>query len=272
MPAIHPAQIKTRVNKLPHSITLGAIPDIPLIAPGDPLAKIIYDRAIAAGMALQSGDVLVIAQKIVSKSENRYADLRSITPSARAREIAAVVEKDPRFVEAVLQEASDIVRYQKNVLIVAHRIGVVMANAGIDQSNIDHADGAEKILLLPQDPDASAERLRTELLALSGADVAIIINDSVGRAWRNGITGIAIGVAGLTALQDLRGEPDLFGRRLEVTEVATADELAAAGSLLQGQGSQGQPVVLIRGFVPPKADRHKPATALVRDKRIDMFR
>ncbi len=257
---------------MPHPITLSAIPGIPLVAPGDPLAAIIHDRAAAAGTPLQTGDVLVIAQKIVSKSENRYLDLRAITPSKRALEIAAVVEKDPRFVEAVLSESSDIVRYQKNVLIVAHRIGVVMANAGIDQSNIDNTDGGEKILLLPFDPDASAQRMRAELLALSGADVGVIINDSIGRAWRNGIVGIAIGVAGLTALHDLRGEPDLFGRRLEVTETATADELASAGSLLQGQGSQGMPVVLIRGFTPPKQDAPNPATALVRERRIDMFR
>lgn len=243
-----------------------------MVAPGDGLAKIIHDCAVAAGMALRDGDVLVIAQKIVSKSENRYVDLARITPSARAREIAAVVEKDPRFVEAVLAESSEVVRYQKNVLIVAHRIGVVMANAGIDQSNIDHRDGGEKILLLPFDPDASAERLHTELFALSGARLAIIINDSSGRPWRNGIVGIAIGAAGLTTLHDLRGEPDLFGRRLEVTETATADELASAGSLLQGQGSQGMPVVLIRGFTPPKQDAPMPARALVRDKRIDMFR
>ena len=245
---------------------------MPLVAPGDALAKIIHDCALAAGLPLQNGDVLVIAQKIVSKSENRYVDLRTITPSARAQEIAAVVEKDPRFVQAVLSESSDIVRYQKNVLIVAHRIGVVMANAGIDQSNIDNTGGSENILLLPYDPDASAERLRTELFGLCGAHVAIIINDSSGRPWRNGIVGIAIGAAGLTTLHDLRGEPDLFGRRLEVTETATADELASAGSLLQGQGSQGMPVVLIRGFTPPKQDAPTPAAALVRDKRIDMFR
>ncbi len=257
---------------MPHSLSLTAIPGMPLVAPGDALARMIHDCAMAAGTPLQNGDVLVIAQKIVSKSENRYVDLRTITPSARAQEIAHVVEKDPRFVEAVLSESSDVVRYQKNVLIVAHRIGVVMANAGIDQSNIDNSGGKENILLLPVDPDASAERLRTELLTLCGADVAIIINDSVGRAWRNGIVGIAIGAAGLTSLHDLRGEPDLFGRRLEVTEAATADELASAGSLLQGQGSQGMPVVLIRGFTPPKHDAPKPAAALVRDKRIDMFR
>lgn len=254
------------------SLSLTAIPGIPLVMPGDALARMIHESTVAAGMNLQNGDVLVIAQKIVSKSENRYVDLRKLTPSARAREIAAVVEKDPRFVQAVLSESSDVVRYQKNVLIVAHRIGVVMANAGIDQSNIDHSGGAENILLLPVDPDASAERLRAELLTLCGADVAIIINDSVGRAWRNGIVGIAIGASGLTTLHDLRGEPDLFGRRLEVTEAATADELASAGSLLQGQGAQGMPVVLIRGFTPPKPDVARPATALVRDKRIDMFR
>lgn len=253
-------------------LTLIAIPGIPLIAPGDRLAKIIDECAIAAGAPLQSGDILVIAQKIVSKAEGRYLDLRELTPSPRALEIAAIVEKDPRFVEAVLRESTDVVRYQKNVLIVAHRIGVVMANAGIDHSNIDNSNGGEKVLLLPQDPDASAARLRQELFELGGAEVAIIINDSSGRPWRNGIVGIAIGAAGLTALHDLRGEPDLFGRKLEVTEVATADELASAGSLLQGQGAEATPVVLIRGFAPPKAGAPTPATALVRDKRIDMFR
>lgn len=257
---------------MPPAITLTAIPDIPMVAPGDGLAAIIHGCAVAAGMTLQNGDVLVIAQKVVSKSENRYVDLAGITPSARANEIAAVVEKDPRFVEAVLSESSEVVRYQKNVLIVAHRIGVVMANAGIDQSNIDHRDGSEKILLLPYDPDVSAERLRTELFELCGAKLAIIINDSSGRPWRNGIVGIAIGAAGLTTVHDLRGEPDLFGRRLEVTETATADELASAGSLLQGQGSQSMPVILIRGFTPPKQDAPTPARALVRDRRIDMFR
>lgn len=259
---------------MPPAITLSGIPDFPLIEPGDALAEIIHARAQAAGLALQDGDVLVIAQKVVSKSENRYADLDSFTPSKRALDIAAVVEKDPRFVEAVLQESSDIVRYQKNVLIVAHRTGVVMANAGIDQSNIAHGGGGghERILLLPYDADASAERLCAELFALSGARVAIIINDSSGRPWRNGIVGIAIGAAGLTSLHDLRGEPDLFGRHLAVTETATADELASAASLLQGQASQGMPVVLIRGFTPPKQEAHKPARALVRDRRIDMFR
>ncbi len=257
---------------MPPSLTLTAIPGIPLVAPGDPLARILHDCTQAAGMAFQTGDVLVIAQKIVSKSENQYMDLRDITPSARAREIAAVVDKDPRFVEAVLQESAEVVRYQKNVLIVEHRIGIVMANAGIDQSNIDHSGGRENILLLPHDPDASAERLRTELMTLSGADIAVIINDSSGRPWRNGIVGIAIGAAGLTSLQDLRGEPDLFGRRLEVTESATADELASAASLVQGQGSQGAPAVLIRGFAPPRADAPRPARALVRERRIDMFR
>ncbi len=257
---------------MPRSLSLIAIPGIPLIAPGDPLGKIIHDCAIAAGSPLQNGDILVVAQKIVSKSENQYLDLRKVTPSARALEIAAIVDKDPRFVEAVLMEASDVVRYQKNVLIVAHRIGIVMANAGIDHSNIDNSNGGEKVLLLPKDPDASAAKLRQDLLQISGAEVAVIINDSSGRPWRNGIVGVAIGAAGLTALHDLRGELDLFGRRLEVTEVATADELASAGSLLQGQGAEGTPVVCIRGFTPPKADVARPATVLVRDKRIDMFR
>lgn len=257
---------------MPRALTLTALEGIPLIAPGAGLARILHDCARDMRMPFETGDVLVIAQKIVSKAEDRYLDLRTLTPSKRALEIAAVVEKDPRFVEAVLMESSDIVRYQKNVLIVANRNGVVMANAGIDHSNIDNREDGDNVLLLPADPDASAVRLRRELLSLCGAEIAVIINDSSGRPWRNGIVGIAIGVAGLTALQDLRGEPDLFGRRLEVTESATADELASAASLLQGQGAQGQPVVLIRGFHPPKTAAHSRATALVRDRRTDMFR
>lgn len=257
---------------MPQALTLTALEGIPLIAPGAALARILHDCAENMGMPLETGDVLVVAQKIVSKAENRYLDLRALTPSKRALEIAAVVEKDPRFVEAVLMESTDIVRYQKNVLIVANRNGVVMANAGIDHSNIDNREGGDNVLLLPADPDASAGRLRREILSLCGAETGVIINDSSGRPWRNGIVGIAIGVAGLTALQDLRGEPDLFGRRLEVTESATADELASAASLLQGQGDQGQPVVLIRGFHPPKTAAHSPAAALVRDRRADMFR
>ena len=257
---------------MPQALTLIALEGVPLIPPGAALACIIHECAQNMRTPLEDGDILVVAQKIVSKAEDRYLDLRTLTPSKRALDIAAVVEKDPRFVEAVLRESSDIVRYQKNVLIVANRFGVVMANAGIDHSNIDNREAGDRVLLLPADPDASAERLRQEIISLCGAEIGVIINDSSGRPWRNGIVGIAIGVAGLTALQDLRGEPDLFGRRLEVTESATADELASAASLLQGQGDQGQPVVVIRGFRPPKAAAHSPAAALVRDKRIDMFR
>ena len=186
--------------------------------------------------------------------------------------MAAAVEKDPRIVELILSESEEVVRHRPGVLIVAHRIGVVMANAGIDHSNIEHPEGVEQVLLLPENPDGSAERLRQDMAERYGADIAVIVNDSVGRAWRNGTVGIAIGVAGLTSLNDLRGQQDLFGRTLEVSEVGTADEIASAASLLMGEGAEGMPVILVRGFVPPRQEPARDARALVREKTIDMFR
>ena len=210
-----------------------------MVRPGDDLAALIAEGYAQAGEAATSGDVLVVAQKIVSKSEGRYADLATVTPGEEARELARRTEKDPRLVELILSESRRVVRHRPNVIIVEHRLGFVMANAGIDSSNVEPSEGDERVLLLPRDPDGSAQRLREGLRERLGADCAVIVNDSVGRAWRIGTVGLALGAAGLPSLLDLRGRDDLFGRPLEVTQVALADELAAAASLLQGEADEG---------------------------------
>ncbi|MDP6122206.1 MAG: coenzyme F420-0:L-glutamate ligase, partial [Rhodospirillales bacterium] len=179
-------------------------------------------------------------------------------------------DKDPRLVELILSESSEVLRHRPNLVIVLHKLGLVMANAGIDASNIQPGDKGERVLLLPRDPDASAARLRSELRWRTGAEVGIVINDSVGRAWRRGIVGTAIGAAGLAALVDLRGQDDLFGRPLAVTQIAPADEVAAAASLLQGQADEGRPVVLVRGLA--LAAEGESAADLVRPASEDLFR
>lgn len=220
-----------------------------------------------APFGLRDHDVLVLAQKIVSKSEGRIVPLTSVTPSPRAEELAKTVLKDARLVELILQESTEVLRAIPNVLIVQHRLGFVMANAGIDASNVE---GEDQVLLLPADPDGSARRLRERLKQVAGVDVGVIINDSWGRAWRMGTTGAAIGVAGLPALVDMRGLPDLNGRILRVTEVAHADEIAAAASLLMGQSNEGQPAVIVRGLGPPARDGN--GEELVRPRKMDLFR
>jgi coenzyme F420-0:L-glutamate ligase/coenzyme F420-1:gamma-L-glutamate ligase len=248
-------------------LELYALPGLPLVKPGDDLARLILDALRANGEALRARDIVVVAQKIVSKSENRYVDMSSITPGERARELAAVTGKDARFVELVLSESSDVVRTGKNVLIVRHRNGYVYANAGIDQSNIEPVAG--RALLLPEDPDASAARLRDALCAASGVEVAVIINDSAGRPWRMGVTGIAIGCAGILALKSRIGEGDLFGKPLLVTEIAVADELAAAASHVMGQADEATPVVLVRGAQYEASGTG--SKSLIRPRSLDLF-
>lgn len=250
--------------------SLIAFEEFPLVRPGDDLAALLIGAIEKTRDGIAAGDVLVIAQKIVSKAEGRYVDLAHVEPSARAQSLARETEKDPRLVEVILGEARRVVRCAPNVLIVEHRLGFIMANAGVDRSNVDPAAGAEPVLLLPHDPDASAAALHQRLAAHFGVAPAIIISDSFGRAWRRGTVGIALGAAGLPALMDLRGQPDLYGRALRVTETGFADEIAAAASLLMGQGNEGIPAVLLRGlswFAPAL-----PAAQLIRPAEEDLFR
>ena len=251
-------------------LTLVALPGIPEVARGADLAGLLLAAVKRAGRTLESGDVMVIAQKIVSKAEGRSVRLAGVTPSARALELAGVVGKDPRLVELMLCESREVMRARPGVLIVEHRLGFVLASAGIDQSNVSGPHGEEIVLLLPENPDASARRIQQDLFAACGVETVVIINDSFGRAWRNGVTGVAIGVAGVPALVDLRGHPDREGRPLRVTQVAAADELAAAASLIMGQSDEGYPAVLARGF--PYALRASSVDELIRPHAEDLFR
>lgn len=252
------------------SLTLVAVPDVPLVRPGDDLGAIVVDAIERGAIALHDRDVLVVAQKIVSKAEGRYVDLAGVSPSPRARDLAAVVDKDPRLVEVILSESEEVLSHRAGVLIVVHRLGMVMANAGIDRSNLEAAGGEERVLLLPENPDATAAALRARIQARFGVRSAVVINDSVGRAWRNGTVGMAIGAAGLPSLDDRVGACDLYGRRLEVTRVGFADEIAAAASLVMGQADEATPLVVVTGLDWHAPD--EPASALHRPKEQDLFR
>ncbi len=251
-------------------LRLIALPDFPLVSPGDDLAHLTAQALSRAGLQLRSDDVLVFAQKVVSKAEGRRIDLATVAPGPQALELARTVQKDPRLVELVLRESRRVVRSGKDVLIVEHRLGFVMANAGIDQSNVAPETSGEFALLLPEDPDASARHLREQLAILTGYAPGVVINDSFGRPWRLGTVGVAIGCAGLPAMFDLRGRRDLFGRSLRVTVVAHADEIAAAASIVMGQAAEAHPVVLVRGL--PTTAANEPAATLIRPAQEDLFR
>nr|WP_312377712.1 coenzyme F420-0:L-glutamate ligase [Delftia acidovorans] len=252
------------------TLALTALPDMPLVRPGDDLAGLLIAALRRADIAPASQDVVVAAQKIVSKAEGRLVRLRDVRPSLRATALAVDTGKDPRMVELILSESREVVRHAPGLLVTEHRLGFVMANAGIDQSNVEHPDGEELALLLPLDPDASCARLKTRLDAAFGADIAVLINDSFGRPWRQGVTGVALGASGLPALLDMVGQDDLFGRAMRITEIAVADEIAAAASLLMGQTAAGQPAVHLRGLRWDAAAR--PAADLLRPRRQDLFR
>ena len=253
----------------PGALEILALPAIPMVQPGDDLAALIEAGLARGGIVPRDGDVLVIAQKIVSKAEGRIVDLATVTPSPEAIALAAEAGKDPRAVEVILSESVRVVRSRPGVMIMEHRLGFVMANAGVDQSNVGPQDGAQRLLLLPRDPDGSAAALRERLAARTGVTLAVIINDSFGRAWRRGTAGVAIGAAGLPALLDLRGQPDLFGRTLEVSIVGFADEIAAAASLLQGQAAEAQPVVVVRGLTWQAPNM--PVAEVIRPAEEDLF-
>ena len=250
-------------------LQLIAVPGIPLVRAGDDLAGFIAQGLSVADLTLRDDDILVVAQKIVSKAEGRLVDLTTIVPSARAEELARVVRKDPRLVEVVLSESRRVVRAVKDVLIVEHRLGFVMANAGVDQSNAADPHGPPLALMLPKDPDASAAQMRDELHRRLGCRVGVVINDSFGRPWRIGTVGVAIGCAGLPAVLDLRGDPDLFGRSLQTSILGYADEIAAAASLLMGQADEARRVILVRGL--KKDAPHQSAQALLRPAGEDLF-
>lgn len=240
---------------------------MPEVRPSDDLASLIIQAAQAQGTGIEDGDVLVVAQKIVSKAEGRRVSLAEVVPSRRAVELAAAVDKDPRVVELVLQESVEILRTRPGLIVVEHRCGFVCANAGIDQSNVE---GEEVALLLPADPEASAQSIRRALSAAAGVDVGVLVVDSHGRAWRLGTVGVAIGVAGFPALVDLRGTPDLHDRPLQITEIGLADEVCAAASILMGQAAEGQPVVHVRGL--PYELREGSLRELLRPVEEDLFR
>lgn len=254
------------------TLTLQPIPNIPMIETGDALARIIFDSLGAADVTLQDGDILVIAQKIVSKAEGRLVNLNEVTPSARALELAAQAEKDPRFIELVLRESCEVLRVRPGTIITQHRRGFICANAGIDHSNVrgPHGSPDDWVLLLPEDSDESARRIQEGLHALSGRRLGLLIIDSHGRAWRNGTVGVTIGLANVPGIVDMRGHEDLFGYKLRVTMVAAADELAAAASLMMGQADERTPVVHVRGFPYPL--RESTLQEMIRPKEMDLFR
>jgi len=245
---------------------------IPMIKPGDDLAHLILESLNRTCIQLDHGDILVVAQKIVSKAEGRLINLSEVIPGPQACKLAGEIEKDPRLVELILQESRCVLRKRPGTIIVEHRLGFICANAGIDHSNVrGEGDEAEEwVLLLPTDPDASASRLRQQIEAVSGARIGVLIIDSHGRAWRLGTVGVAIGLSGLPGLVDLRGQKDLLEYTLRITQVAAADELAAAASLVMGQAAEGTPVVHARGF--PYALCEGRLKDILRPKEEDLFR
>jgi coenzyme F420-0:L-glutamate ligase/coenzyme F420-1:gamma-L-glutamate ligase len=260
-------------------LTLTPLQNIPLIRREDNLADIVVNSLKETNIYLEDNDILVFAQKVISKAEGRMVNLTTVRPSQHAIELAEQTQKDARVIELILQESNEVLRTRVGAIIVEHKLGFVCANAGIDHSNVDSPLLSEKepgarsedwVLLLPQDPDLSSRKMRDEIESKTGKRVGILIIDSHGRAWRNGTVGIAIGISGLPALEDLRGKPDLFGYALQVTQVGVADELAAAASLVMGQAAEGTPIVHVRGFPYPL--REGSLKELIRPKDQDLFR
>lgn len=253
-------------------LVLTPIPGIPLIEPGDNLAEILLSGLTAAGITLENGDILVLAQKIVSKSENRLVNLNDVTPSQRAVDLADKIDKDPRLVELMLRESTSILRTRPGTIIVEHKAGFVCANAGIDHSNVQgpYGNPEDWVLLLPENPDKSAAAIRDLIEGRIGVRIGIMIIDSHGRAWRNGVVGVAIGFSGMPGLVDMRGRADIFGYHLRVTTVAAADELAGSASLVMGQADERVPVVHVRGF--PFDLREGSFGELRRPTELDLFR
>jgi len=251
------------------ALTFTPIAGIPMVRAGDDLPALILSALAAQQLTLAPGDILVVAQKIVSKAEGRQVALASITPTAAAITLAGETDKDPRLVELILRESNTVLRKKPGVLIVRHRLGLVGAQAGIDQSNIEHGDD-ENALLLPEDPDASARLIRDEIAARTGVSAGVIISDSMNRPWRLGTIGGAIGSAGITVLDDRRGGHDIYGRELKVTMINRADSIATAATLVMGETTEKTPVALVRGFATE--DSTQTARDIIRPLEEDMFR
>lgn len=256
------------------SLELRAIPGIPIVGPGDDVPTMVGEALDAASVPLVQGDILAITSKVLSRAEGRFVDLGSVTPSSWAQELAGTIDKDPRLVEMILQESVAVSRSAPGVLIVRHRLGFISANAGIDASNAVRPDAPPGsgpwVLLMPTDPDAGAEAIRAHLKARSGVDVGIVITDSHGRPFRLGTVGSAVGVAGLPPLVDQRGRADLFGRPLEHTVTALADQVAAAADLVAGQSDESRPLVLVRGLSFPPSEGGS-AAELLRPTAQDLY-
>ena len=253
-------------------LVISPLQKIPLIRRDDNLADIILDSLLQSDIRLQNNDILVLAQKIVSKAEGRTVNLVDVSPSPQAKELALKTGKDPRVVELILQESNEIIRTRLGTIIVEHKLGFVCANAGIDHSNVagDGDEKGEHVLLLPEDPEHSAKQLREQINKRMNIDTGVMIVDSHGRAWRNGTVGMCIGLSGIPGVIDERGWKDLFGYTLRITVVGVADELAAAASLVMGQAAEGTPVAHVRGFPYPLRDGS--FKELLRPKDQDMFR
>ena len=245
-----------------------ALEGVPDISEGDDLCGIVLDAYRTSDLEPAPGDILVVAQKIVSKAEGRQVDLSSVSPSAEAERLAAETEKDARVIELILSESEEVMRARPGLIVVRHRLGYVLANAGIDASNVEEGGDAH-VLLLPRDPDRSAASLRAEIEQRTGVVPGVIVGDSLGRAWRLGTTGTALGAAGVTALADLRGTPDMFGRPLMVSEVGLADQIASAAALAMGEAGERRPVVLVRGLAAASDDSR--AADLIRPREFDLF-
>lgn len=255
------------------TLILSGLSNIPMVQPGSKLTNLIFDALTPANIQLQSGDILVVTQKIVSKSENRLVNLTQVQPSRTAIDLAQKVNKDPRLVELVLQESKKVIRSAKNILIVEHKLGFICANAGIDHSNVNGPWGLQDdwVLLLPENPDASARTIRDEIEKLSGINgIGVMIIDSHSRAWRIGTVGTTIGLAGIPGIVDLRGRNDIFGYKMQYTIISAADELAAAASLVMGQIDEKIPVVHVRGFPYPL--RESNLEEMLRNEENDLFR
>jgi coenzyme F420-0:L-glutamate ligase/coenzyme F420-1:gamma-L-glutamate ligase len=253
-------------------LALTQLEGFPFINKGDDLVDCILKSLTATNITLIDNDILVLAQKIVSKSEGRVISLDLVKPSEGALRLAGIVEKDPRIIELILQESNIVLRARPGTIIVEHRLGFICANAGIDHSNvtIENRETEEYVLLLPENPDLSAITLQNKLESLVGVRLGILIIDSHGRAWRLGVVGVSIGFSGLPGLVDMRGKPDLFGGELRITQIAAVDELAAAASLVMGQANEGFPVVHVRGF--PYHLRSGKLQEIIRPRDQDLFR